>query len=277
MSSLPEVFKPEDFYIGAIHLDEIKCYHEAFDMEKTGFIYVLTNESFHRENWIKIGYAEDVNKRVKELSGTSVPLPYEVYCTYEIPRIVGAKDPDKLLHDLITKLNPSLRISPNREFFEMLPTDAYDMLVAIAQMHGRLEFLHLNEANTAISSVQSDDDYTVEALFPTESDIYPLYKRIKEIVASIDSSLVESPKKLYVAFKKNDKNTISIWPKSGWIEVVLTVRTGQLKNDYGLVYDITNRKWSSCHYAFRFTSNTDTSVAKEIIKQNIELKAEALS
>ena len=28
-------------------------------MEKSGFIYVLTNESFHRDNWIKIGYAED--------------------------------------------------------------------------------------------------------------------------------------------------------------------------------------------------------------------------
>ena len=24
--------------------------------EKTGFIYVLTNESFHKANWIKIGY-----------------------------------------------------------------------------------------------------------------------------------------------------------------------------------------------------------------------------
>ncbi|PWK93487.1 GIY-YIG nuclease family protein [Hallerella porci] len=37
--------------------------------EKTGFIYVLTNESFHKANWIKIGYAEDVDKRVKDLSG----------------------------------------------------------------------------------------------------------------------------------------------------------------------------------------------------------------
>ena len=72
---------------------------------KSGYIYVLTNESFHRENWIKIGYAEDVEKRVKELSGTAVPLPYEVYCTYEIPRISGVKDPDKLVHDLIQTLN----------------------------------------------------------------------------------------------------------------------------------------------------------------------------
>ena len=35
-------------------------------MEKTGYIYVLTNESFHRDNWVKIGYAEDVEKRVRD-------------------------------------------------------------------------------------------------------------------------------------------------------------------------------------------------------------------
>jgi len=47
-------------------------------MEKSGYIYVLTNESFHMDNWVKIGYAEDVAKRVKELSGTAVPLQHEV-------------------------------------------------------------------------------------------------------------------------------------------------------------------------------------------------------
>lgn len=138
--------------------------------EKTGYIYVLTNESFHREDWIKIGYAEDVDKRVKELSGTAVPLPYEVYCTYEVPRIQGVKDPDKLLHDLITKLNPSLRITPNREFFEMLPWDAYDMLYAIAQMHDRTDKLKKNDANTTDQEPQQESEYTVEALFPVGSE-----------------------------------------------------------------------------------------------------------
>lgn len=40
---------------------------------KTRFIYVLTNENFHKDNWVKIGYDVDVEKRVKELSG-AVPL-----------------------------------------------------------------------------------------------------------------------------------------------------------------------------------------------------------
>ena len=44
-----------------------------FAMEKSGYIYVLTNESFHRDNWIKIGYAEDVDKRVKEKEARRLP------------------------------------------------------------------------------------------------------------------------------------------------------------------------------------------------------------
>ena len=148
-------------------------------MEKSGYIYVLTNESFHRDNWIKIGYAEDVDKRVKELSGTAVPLPYEVYCTYEIPRIHGVKDPDKLLHDLITKLNPGLRISPNREFFEMLPWDAYDMLFAIAQMHDRTDKLKRNDANLSGQEDANDSEYSVDTLFPSNSEVRSLYDRLK--------------------------------------------------------------------------------------------------
>lgn len=240
--------------------------------EKNGYIYVLTNESFHRDNWVKIGYAEDVDKRVKELSNTSVPLPYEVYCTYEIPRIKGVKDPDKLLHGLITKLNPSLRISPNREFFEMLPLDAYDMLHAIAQMHGRIEKLKKNEANNADQEVQSETVYSVESLFPNDSLIRKLYNQIKEMAMSIDFSLEESARQNYVTFKKNGGNTISVWPKNGCIEIVLNAKTGQLSDPNELLYDITNRKWSAAHYAFRFSEDTNKEAVKALIDQTIKLK-----
>ena len=37
-------------------------------MDKKGFIYVLTNKSFNKDNCVKIGYTENVEKRVKELS-----------------------------------------------------------------------------------------------------------------------------------------------------------------------------------------------------------------
>jgi predicted transport protein len=243
-------------------------------MEKTkiGYIYVLTNESFHKENWIKIGYAEDVDKRVKELSGTAVPLPYEVYCTYEIPRISGVKDPDKLLHDLITKLNPSLRITPNREFFEMFPWDAYDMLFAIAQMHGRTDKLVRNKSNSSNQEAQKNNEYTLEALYPSGSDTRRLYETLKSMALSVDDSIDITICRLYVAFKKGKRNVLCLWPRSEWIEVVFNAKIGQLKDNNDLIYDISNRQWSAEQYALKFFADTDTNAVRDLIQQTINLK-----
>ena len=240
--------------------------------EKTGYIYVLTNKSFHMDNWIKIGYAEDVNKRVKELSGTSVPLPFEVYCTYEIPRIQGVKDPDKLLHELITKLNPDLRISPNREFFEMYPWDAYDMLFAIAQMHNRTDKLNRNNNNKVVNDVQNENDYSVDALFPANSEIRSLYEKIKGLILSIDSELVETPLRYYVTYKMGKRNTVSLWLRSKGIEVVLNAKIGQIIDENELIYDISNRQWVSEQYAFKFYNETDMDAVRSIVSQTIALK-----
>lgn len=241
--------------------------------EKTGYIYVLTNESFHMENWIKIGYAEDVEKRVKELSNTSVPLPYQVYCTYEIPRIPGTKDPDKLIHDLISKLNPDLRISPNREFFAMTPWDAYDMLSAIAEMHGRLSKVTRNVDNNFTADLQEEVEYSVDALYPLNSSIRSTYDKLKSIFMSVDNTLEEAPRLRYVAFKMgNQKNVSSLWPRSRWIEVVLPVKLGQIDFGTDIVYDISNRKWTSEQYAFKFYDDTDPNVVKDIINKVVCLK-----
>ena len=105
-----------------------------------GYIYILTNESFHRSDWIKIGYSTDVAKRVKQLSNTSVPKPFKVYATYELPDESCASS-DKQLHGLILSLDPSLKIDESREFFEMEPESAYAILYAIARIHGREEKL----------------------------------------------------------------------------------------------------------------------------------------
>ena len=117
----------------------------------------------------------------------------------------------------ITKLNPGLRISPNREFFEMLPWDAYDMLYAIAQMHDRADKLKRNDANPSGQDAQNDSDYSVEALFPVHSAIRSLYEKLKNVIMSIDSSLEEAPRLNYVTYKLGKRNTVSLWPKSSWI------------------------------------------------------------
>lgn len=99
---------------------------------------------------------------------------------------------------------------------------------------------------------QVKKEYSVDSLYPNGSDIGNLYSDLKDIILGIEPNLEEIAKKLYVSFKYEKKNTVSLWPKSGWIEVVLNAKLGQINDSHNIIYDISNRKWSSEQYAFKF-------------------------
>lgn len=236
--------------------------------EKNGFIYILTNNSFHKSDLVKIGWAVDVEKRVKELSNTSVPEPFEIYATYEVP--FDSKMPDKALHKLIQKLNPNLRVTQNREFFEIEPWDAYEILESMATIHNRLDKLTRYKNNSYGSNLEDENApaYSIESLFPENSEERSLYDKITNAVLSKYDHLKVEAKKHYVAFKKDRKhNFIAIWPKSGWIEIVLCAKQGCLIDDDELTYDISNRQWPAAQYALRFDENADVELVMKLLNQ----------
>ena len=98
-------------------------------MEKEkGFVYILTNESF-REDWVKIGRScRPVDVRSKELDNTAVPLPFKIYATIQTIKYV---DVERIVHKQIDRLT-DLRIRQNREFFNVEPTQALDILLDLA-------------------------------------------------------------------------------------------------------------------------------------------------
>lgn len=68
-----------------------------------------------------------------------IPFAFRVYATYQ----VASRLSDKKVHDIIDKLNPDLRAIENfngkqrvGEFYAMSPEDAYELLKAIAEIHG---------------------------------------------------------------------------------------------------------------------------------------------
>ena len=107
--------------------------------EFVGAIYILINPAF--PDLVKIGYADDVQKRLKTFNSNSgLPDPYHCYAVYKVRKRLN----DLKLHSLIDTLDPSLRHSKNREFYEMDCKKAYDILSAIAQINGNEEQLVLN-------------------------------------------------------------------------------------------------------------------------------------
>ena len=107
-----------------------------------GAIYILVNPAF--PNLVKIGYADDVQKRVKTLNSNSgLPDPYHVYALYMVKKRLE----DLRLHELIDTLDSSLRHSKNREFYEMDAEKAFSILSAIAQINGDERQLVKNPLN----------------------------------------------------------------------------------------------------------------------------------
>ena len=105
---------------------------------KSGVIYILTNPSF--PDFVKIGYAGDIEKRLKQLNRSeTIPFAFRVYAIYEVDGTLT----DKELHKLIDRLNPDLRTIETfdgkervKEFYAMSAEDAYSLLECIAKISG---------------------------------------------------------------------------------------------------------------------------------------------
>ena len=118
-------------------------------MAKESLIYIMTNPGLP-ENVVKIGYTKDLKGRRGNFNTAAIE-DFEVFATYDVPNIKKHM-PDKLLHNLMTALNPGIKPNPKKEFFNLYPEQAYDILENIALIHDRLDALHLEgEYNPAHS------------------------------------------------------------------------------------------------------------------------------
>ena len=103
-----------------------------------GYIYVLTNPSF--PEYVKIGYADNVDERVAQLNRTEcTPFAFKKYAVLH----VASRLADKNVHKLIDKFKPELRAKENvngkmriREFFAMSAKEAVEILDTIGNIYG---------------------------------------------------------------------------------------------------------------------------------------------
>ena len=122
------------------------------DSEK-GYVYILTNPSF-REDWVKIGKSSrPVDVRSKELDNTAVPLPFEIYATLYTEKYDQI---EKKIHKQIDRLT-DLRIRQNREFFNIAPSVALDIMRDMADLVDDAELAVYVDGKPVISNSKEDD------------------------------------------------------------------------------------------------------------------------
>lgn len=128
-------------------------------MKEAGYVYILTNPSF-KEDWVKIGKSSrPVDIRSKELDNTAVPLPFEIYATLKTCKY---EQVEKLIHKTIDRLT-DLRIRQNREFFNVSPAKALDILKDISTTldDAEIDEVYLGEARfkaNKTSSIEEQQD-----------------------------------------------------------------------------------------------------------------------
>ena len=123
-------------------------------MEKQGFVYILTNPSF-KEDWVKIGKsAVSVEQRVKQLDGTAVPLPFEIYATLKTSKY---SEVEKVVHQTIDSLT-DLRIRQNREFFNITPQEALNILKRLATMLDDAEIIEYQKPKEVVCCADAESE-----------------------------------------------------------------------------------------------------------------------
>lgn len=139
-------------------------------MEKEkGYVYILTNDSF-REDWVKIGRSSrPVDVRSKELDNTAVPLPFKVYATIQTTKYTNV---ERIVHKQIDRLT-DLRIRQNREFFNVEPSQALDILLDLA---------------TAI-----DDAIVMQYIDDKPTQLYPTINNEKPQAVKIEKHVQRKP------------------------------------------------------------------------------------
>jgi len=163
-----------------------------------GYVYILTNPSF-REDWVKIGKSSrPVDVRSKELDNTAVPLPFEVYATL---KTVKYDEVEKLIHKTIDRLT-DLRIRQSREFFNVKPQVALDILKDIATT---IDDAELNETYLKSNAKQGNEN-TEKAEYDCtlSKKTRPRFK-FSMINVPIGATIVFTPAKIEVKVANDDQ------------------------------------------------------------------------
>lgn len=159
-----------------------------------GFVYILTNPSY-KDNIIKIGFTNNLKSRLAALDRTGVPTPFDPYMTVETTKY---KLLESIIHRELDKLT-DFRTRENREFFEIDPVDAADLLKNLARLLDDAVIVEYGN----ISSVEDKSESTIKQQgnrttfhmlgVPVGSKLTAANKDIPDVVVADEINQVQLP------------------------------------------------------------------------------------
>ena len=245
---------------------------------KSGFVYVMTNPSF-KDDWVKIGYSTgNPAKRAKDLDNTAVPLPFEIFASLQTERCKAA---EKLIHRFVRRLNEGLRIRENREFFNIKPEVAAEILEDVSGLLGddaKVVYWKNGKQITEISVITKSKPQTEHEPRYSESvllrgkplKIKKLYAELKNGILRLDDKIVVNPQKLYVSFKHGKKCLCSVEVQNKLLRVCIAAKKGMLKNPSGVATDISQKgHWGTGDYRVDLFDSEHLRNTLDLISQTI--------
>lgn len=193
-------------------------------MKEAGYVYILTNPSF-KEDWVKIGKSSrPVDIRSKELDNTAVPLPFEIYATLKTTKY---NEVEQQLHQMIDKLT-DIRIRPNREFFNIAPQKALELLTIISktlddseieEVYKQRNSHEINPANTL-----HNEDEIFNANIAVRENIINAIKQVIDPEHRIENKMLVRHFKAYssISYEKNYLWFVRIYFNRTWDKAYLS-------------------------------------------------------
>ncbi len=245
--------------------------------QNAGVVYILTNPSF--PEYVKIGYADNLQKRLKELNRSEcIPYAFRVFAIYEVKERLQ----DLALHDMIDSINPNLRAietfdgkKRKKEFYAMSADDAYAILQTIATVSGTTKRLHkLTPEGHEIIDEQLAEEIESELVY-SEADLLKngtdytvlLYRSLKKELEKLDDVTIV-PKKLYITFNA-PKVFLSIEIKKQILKLVLNMKKGTLSDPEDLAEDVSKKgHWATGDYRLCLSEPAQIPSFMKLVKQS---------
>ena len=158
---------------------------------KVGYVYILTNPAM--PGIIKIGYTNDIGRRLRDLDTTGVPQPYEPFFSVKTSKYELL---EKVIHRELDKLTDT-RLRTNREFFKMEPDMARDLLLNISRLlddsevedYGNVAVADTLNEDGSVRPVSGKTTFAMLGI-PVGSELEPVSRRYVKVVTLNDDNLV---------------------------------------------------------------------------------------